>query len=85
MWIFVILSLLAILLLVTYSLVLYARWNFGCLEKQGITVVKQQHFLLGGAMLSFQKNGGQLDIEHMKKYGPVFGVNTNQILALVCL
>lgn len=76
MWLFILLSTLAILLLSAYGLITYARWNFGSLESQGIPVVKPQHFLLGGAMLAFEKNGGLLDVEHMKKYGPVFGVNT---------
>lgn len=74
MWLSVVLLVLFLFLLVIFGLVTYARWNFGSLENQGIPVVKPHHFLLGGAMLSFKKVGGLLDLEHMKKYGPIFGV-----------
>ncbi|CAL8110948.1 unnamed protein product [Orchesella dallaii] len=74
MWLLILLyALLAIVLLIV-GLITYARWNFGTLEKQGFTVVKPDHFLLGSAALTFEKPGGLLDIELMKKYGPVFGL-----------
>jgi len=64
---------LAIILVVVSFLVLYARWNYGKLEKMGVPVVKP-HFLLGSTYELFKMAPPVQDVEWMKKYGGVFGV-----------
>ncbi|ODM98967.1 Cytochrome P450 3A56 [Orchesella cincta] len=74
MWLLILLYALLAIFLIILGLITYARWNFGTLEKTGIPVVKPDHFLLGSAMLTYEKPGGLADVELMKKYGPVFGL-----------
>jgi len=65
---------LALILCVISIVIIYARWNFGVLEKMGIPVVKP-HFLLGSTFLTRFKPTGYRDIDWMKEYGSVFGVS----------
>lgn len=74
MWLTILLISIIFMILIALGLVSYARWNFGSLEKLGIPVVQRDHFLLASALLPYQKPGGIVDTEHMKKYGSVFGV-----------
>lgn len=65
---------LAVLVGVISIVIIYARWNYGFLEKLGIPVVKP-HFLLGSTFLTRFKPIGYRDIDWMKEYGSVFGVS----------
>ena len=60
--------------LIALGLILYARWNYGKLEKLGIPVVKP-HFLLGSSHDMHTKINHLEDYERMKKHGKVFGVS----------
>lgn len=57
-------------------LILYARWDYGLLEKLGIPVVPP-HFLFGSTFECRFKPIGYRDVDWMRKYGPVFGVRVN--------
>ncbi len=65
---------LAVILCVISIVILYARWNYGVLEKMGIPVVKP-HFLFGSTFLTRFKPIGYRDIDWMKEHGSVFGVS----------
>ncbi|CAL8110954.1 unnamed protein product [Orchesella dallaii] len=64
---------LAIFIVIVSCLVLYARWNYGKLEKMGIPVIKP-HFLLGSTYDLFKKAPPVQDVEWMNQFGSVFGV-----------
>ncbi len=66
-------SLLGIIAFVIVSLIIYARWNFGKLEKMGIPVVKP-HFLLGSTHDLYKIPAPEQDILWMEQYGGFFGV-----------
>ncbi|CAL8098958.1 unnamed protein product [Orchesella dallaii] len=61
------------LICIVVGLYIYARWNFGTLEKLGIPVV-EHHPLLGSVKEMYKEVGALNDIKWMNKYGPVFGV-----------
>lgn len=63
------------------GLILYARWNYGTLEKLGIPVDKP-HFLLGNTYYTYHTPGGLLDIDNFKRLGPVYGVSYRKIAYL---
>ena len=65
----------AILLCVFGGLWIYARWNYGSLEKMGIPVVKYTHPILGSTKELYETVGGENDIKWMKEYGQIFGVS----------
>lgn len=71
MWVII---LVALLLIVATSLVIYARWNYGTLERLGIPVVKPS-FILGSTPDLHLKVAHFEDIERFKKYGKIYGVN----------
>ncbi len=68
-----ILILLSILILVVSILVIYARWNYGTLEKMNIPVVKPS-FLLGSTPDLHLKVQHLEDVARYQKYGSVYGV-----------
>lgn len=59
--------------LVITTLIVYARWHYGTLEKLGIPVVKP-HFLLGSNWETRFEQIGYRDVERVKVYGSVYGV-----------
>ncbi|ODM98397.1 Cytochrome P450 3A40 [Orchesella cincta] len=61
------------LICIVAALYIYARWNFGTLEKLGIPVV-EHHPLLGSVRQMYKEVGALNDIKWMHKYGQVFGV-----------
>lgn len=64
---------LAVATCIIAGLIIYARWNFGTLEKMGIPVVPY-HPITGHARETYETVGGLNDIIWNKKYGPIFGV-----------
>ncbi|CAG7728398.1 unnamed protein product [Allacma fusca] len=76
-----VLALFAIILLAV-ALVVYARWNYGFLEKLGIPV-EPPTFMLGSCPDIYKKYPALEDIRRFKQYGSIFGVyegRTPQIL-----
>jgi len=74
----VIMSLLALLgigivLGILGVVVLYARWNYGVLEKLNIPVVRLS-FILGSTPNLHNDIQHFEDIKRFQKYGPIFGV-----------
>lgn len=63
-----------LVLLVVISLIVYARWEYGTLEKMGIPVVPH-HPILGSTREIYNTPGGLNDYKWMKKYGKIFGVS----------
>lgn len=63
----------AIILVVLFGLLIYARWEYGELEKMGIPVVAH-HPLLGSTREIYNTVGGLNDVKWMEKYGKIFGV-----------
>jgi len=61
------------LVIAAISSIIYARWNYGTLEKMGIPVVKP-HFFLGSAQDTFSRCIAHIDLENFKRLGPIFGV-----------
>jgi len=70
MWLLIVIAL--IIIFVT-SLIVYARWNYGTLEKLGIPVVKTS-FILGSTPDLHRKVAHFEDIERFRKYGKIYGV-----------
>ncbi len=68
----VLLALGLLFLLVIFGLLIYARWEYGVLEKMGIPVVKH-HPLLGSSSEIYENVGGLNKIKWMNKYGKIFG------------
>jgi cytochrome P450 len=69
---FVIYSLIA-LVVTALLLILYARWNYGFLEKLGIPV-EPPTFVLGSCPDVYKKYPPLEDIRRFRKYGTIFGV-----------
>lgn len=69
----------AFVLCIISALILYARWNYGSLEKLGIPVVKP-HFILGSTFTTRLTPIGYRDISWMKEHGPIFGVSSKSFL-----
>ena len=67
----------AIVACILAGLWFYARWEYGVLEEMGIPVVEYTNPLLGHTRDIYTKVGGLHDIQWMKKYGPIFGVEYN--------
>ncbi len=68
------LAICVIILAVVFGLFIYARWEYGELEKMGIPVVAH-HPLLGSIREIYGIVGGLNDVKWMEKYGKVFGVS----------
>lgn len=64
----------AVVLCAISLLILYARWNYGLLEKLGIPVV-QPHLVLGSSFSTRFTPEGYRGIAWMKEHGPIFGVS----------
>ena len=64
---------LIVLIGILTALIVYARWNYGVLEKLGIPVIKP--FLIFGSEYkeSFVISRNE-EIRRLKKYGTVYGV-----------
>jgi hypothetical protein len=61
---------------VVSALIIYARWNYGTLEKvQGLKVVKPA-FVGGSEPFMYKKVVCHNDMQLTKEYGPVYGVKT---------
>lgn len=71
----IVLIVVAALISLVASLLVYARWNHGTLEKLGIPVIVD-HPLLGSVKATHEEAGALKDIEWIKKYGQVFGVGS---------
>ncbi|OXA45210.1 Cytochrome P450 3A56 [Folsomia candida] len=63
-----------ILITVLVGLVIYARWNYGTLEKLGIPMVGKPFLIFGNTIDAYSKVVGTLDIERFNKFGPIYGV-----------
>ncbi|CAL8147952.1 unnamed protein product [Orchesella dallaii] len=59
-------------------LVIYARWNYGALEKLGIPVVTP-HFLLGSNYNGHKVVHAHEDLKRFHKYGAVYGVYDGRV------
>jgi hypothetical protein len=71
----------AVLVAVTVALIIYARWNYGVLERMGIPVDKP-HFIFGSVEQNgFKRSCGIIDIENFKRFGPVYGVWKTKYIA----
>jgi len=76
------LIILAVLVGAVSCLILYARWNYGVLEKLGIPVEKP-HLFLGNTADAYDQSSGLADIEKYKRLGPVYGVSNDFEFILV--
>jgi hypothetical protein len=65
----------ALVVIAVVGLILYARWNYGSLEKLGIPVVPP-HFFLGSAPTNYKELSHIQDEERARKYGPIYGVRS---------
>ena len=66
--------LLAVLLVLVFGIIMYARWPYGSLEALGIPVVKPS-FMLGSLPDLHKRVIHEEDIRFYKELGPVFGVS----------
>lgn len=74
-----------ILITVLVGLVIYARWNYGTLEKLGIPMVGKPFLIFGNTIDAYSKVVGTLDIERFNKFGPIYGVRSTLNYFLVLL
>jgi hypothetical protein len=58
------------------SLIIYARWNYGLLEKMGIPVIKPWLFL-GSNYMEPWSIIKDVEISRQAKYGTIYGVRSN--------
>lgn len=65
----------AVFIAALLSLLIYARWNYGTLEKCGIPVISPS-FLLGSVPEIHEKVQHLEDIRRAEKYGQIYGVRT---------
>lgn len=72
----------AAVLSIVSLLIVYARWNYKCLEDLGIPVVKP-HFILGSLFSTRFVPIGYRDVALMKEYGQVFGVSFDLFFKII--